>query len=37
MLYLERSPHPALTPFIKSFWYARDPSATVGPQRARTG
>ena len=28
MLYLERPPHPALAPFIKSFWYARDPHAT---------
>lgn len=27
MLYLERRPHPALAPFIKSFWYACDPHA----------
>ena len=28
MLYLERHPHPALAPFIKSFWYACDPQAS---------
>jgi hypothetical protein len=28
MLYLERSPHPTLSPFIKIFWYACDPTAT---------
>jgi hypothetical protein len=28
MLYLERRPHPALVPLIKSFWYACDPEAT---------
>jgi AraC-like DNA-binding protein len=33
MLYLERSPHPALAPFIKSFWYAFDPSATHRHER----
>jgi AraC-like DNA-binding protein len=33
MLYLERSPHPALAPFIKTFWYARDPHATHRHQR----
>jgi hypothetical protein len=27
MLYLERRPHPALAPFVKLFWYARDPHA----------
>jgi AraC-like DNA-binding protein len=29
MLYLERHPHPALAPFIKTLWYARDPKATT--------
>src|SRR5260370_7998484 len=33
MLYLERSPHPALAPFIKSFWYACDPEATHRNER----
>jgi AraC-like DNA-binding protein len=33
MLYLERSPHPALCPFIKSLWYARDPNATHRHER----
>ena len=33
MLYLERHPHPALAPFIKSFWYACDPQATHRHQR----
>jgi AraC-like DNA-binding protein len=33
MLYLERRPHPALAPFIKTFWYARDPHATHSHQR----
>jgi AraC-like DNA-binding protein len=33
MLYLERRPHPALAPFIKSFWYARDPQATHRHER----
>jgi AraC-like DNA-binding protein len=28
MLYLERPPHPALAPFIKTLWYACDPQAT---------
>jgi AraC-like DNA-binding protein len=27
MLYLERRPHPALAPFIKTFWYACDAQA----------
>src|SRR5258708_7497635 len=27
MIYLERRPHPALAPFIKSLWYACDPHA----------
>jgi AraC-like DNA-binding protein len=29
MLYLERRPHPALAPFIKTLWYACDPEATT--------
>jgi AraC-like DNA-binding protein len=29
MLYLERRPHPALAPFIKTFWYSCDPSANT--------
>jgi AraC-like DNA-binding protein len=33
MLYLERRPHPALAPFIKSFWYACDPQATHRHER----
>ena len=33
MLYLERNPHPALCPFIKSLWYARDPLATHRHER----
>ena len=33
MLYLERNPHPALCPFVKSFWYARDPHATHRHER----
>jgi AraC-like DNA-binding protein len=33
MLYLERRPHPALAPFIKTFWYARDPQAAHRHQR----
>jgi AraC-like DNA-binding protein len=33
MLYLERHPHPALSPFIKTLWYARDPHATHCHQR----
>jgi AraC-like DNA-binding protein len=32
MLYLERSPHPALAPFIKSLWYCHDPHARHGRQ-----
>jgi AraC-like DNA-binding protein len=33
MLYLERRPHPALAPFIKTFWYACDPEAAHGHER----
>jgi AraC-like DNA-binding protein len=33
MLYLERLPHPALSPYIKSFWYACDPAATHRHER----
>lgn len=33
MLYLERRPHPALAPFIKSFWYACAPHATHRHER----
>ena len=33
MLYLERRPHPTLAPFIKTFWYARDPHAAHSRQR----
>ncbi len=33
MLYLERLPHPSLAPYIKMFWYARDPQATHRHQR----
>jgi AraC-like DNA-binding protein len=33
MLYLEQRPHPALCPFIKSLWYARDPLATHRRER----
>ena len=33
MLYLERTPHPALLPFVKMLWYARDPDAVHGHQR----
>ncbi len=33
MIYLERHPHPALAPFIKSLWYARDPNATHRHER----
>jgi len=33
MLYLERSPHPALAPYIKTFWYACDPAATHRHER----
>lgn len=32
MLYLERSPQPALSPFIKSLWYCRHPNAAHGRQ-----
>ncbi|MGD0443030.1 MAG: helix-turn-helix domain-containing protein [Edaphobacter sp.] len=33
MLYLERTPHPALTPYIQSFWYSCDPAATHRHER----
>ncbi len=33
MLYLERRPHPALAPFIKTFWYACDPHASHRHER----
>jgi AraC-like DNA-binding protein len=33
MLYLERTPHPALAPFIQSFWYSWDPAATHRHER----
>src|SRR5882757_4871130 len=33
MLYLERSPHPALAPYIKTFRYAFDPGATHRHER----
>ena len=33
MLYIERLPHPALAPYIKMFWYARDPGATHRHER----
>jgi AraC-like DNA-binding protein len=33
MLYLERRPHPALAPFIKTLWYACDPEATHRHER----
>jgi len=33
MLYLERAPHPALTPYIKTLWYAYDPNPVHGHQR----
>jgi AraC-like DNA-binding protein len=33
MLYLERLPHPALTPYIQSFWYAWNPTATHRHER----
>jgi AraC-like DNA-binding protein len=33
MLYLERRPHPALTPFIRALWYVRDPHATHRHER----
>jgi AraC-like DNA-binding protein len=33
MLYLERRPHPALAPFIKTLWYACDPQATHRHER----
>jgi AraC-like DNA-binding protein len=33
MLYLEHSPQPALSPFIKTLWYVRDPEATHRHER----
>jgi AraC-like DNA-binding protein len=33
MLYLERRPHPALAPFIKTFWYSCDPTASHRHER----
>jgi AraC-like DNA-binding protein len=33
MLYIERLPHPALAPFIKTLWYTRDPQATHRHER----
>jgi AraC-like DNA-binding protein len=33
MLYLEHTPHPALAPFVKTYWYARDPHAIHRYQR----
>jgi len=33
MIYIERLPYPALAPFIKTLWYARDPHATHCHQR----
>jgi AraC-like DNA-binding protein len=33
MVYIERQPHPALAPYIKLFWYARDPLAAHGLER----
>ena len=33
MLYLERRPHPALVPFVKTLWYACDPQATHRHER----
>jgi AraC-like DNA-binding protein len=33
MLYLEHQPHPALAPFIKSLWYARNPGAIHSHER----
>jgi hypothetical protein len=33
MIYLQRDPNLALAPFIKTFWYARDPHATHSHQR----
>jgi AraC-like DNA-binding protein len=33
MLYLERLPHPALAPYIKTFWYACDSAATHRHER----
>lgn len=33
MLYLERAPHPSLSPFVKMFWYAYEPNAVHCHQR----
>lgn len=33
MFYRERSPHPALAPFVHTLWYARDPEAVHARQR----
>jgi len=33
MLYLEHIPHPALSPFIRTLWYAHDPLAIHSHQR----
>jgi AraC-like DNA-binding protein len=33
MLYLERTPQPALAPFVKSFWYCCDPEAVHRHER----
>jgi AraC-like DNA-binding protein len=33
MFYLEHRPHPALAPFIRKLWYARDPNAVHHHQR----
>jgi AraC-like DNA-binding protein len=33
MMYLERAPHPALAPFVKTLWYSCDPAAAHSHQR----
>jgi AraC-like DNA-binding protein len=33
MIYIERNPHPALAPYIKLFWYTRNPLAQHGLER----
>lgn len=33
MIYQERRPHPSLAPYIRCFWYARDPLAEHGLER----
>lgn len=33
MIYIERTPHPALAPHIRLFWYARNPLAQHGLER----